>query len=115
MFDNFRATLIFNFVYVYGPQCSITILTVLDVEQNIFRIPTFQCKSQRGWSFKTYGKIDFKNYSTSSIRAHIEQLMIQPHDTFSQVLSHIIGGKKRENEGERKEEDEEAVEEEDEE
>ena len=45
MFGYFCVMLIFNTVYVYGAQC-IGLLTVLDVKQNIFLIPTFHCKSQ---------------------------------------------------------------------
>ena len=34
-----------NSVYVYGARCSITLLTVLDIEQNILRLSTFHCVS----------------------------------------------------------------------
>ena len=60
MFGYFRVTLIFNSVYVYGTRCSIALLTVLDVEQDILRLPTFHCMPQRGWSFKIEEKIDLK-------------------------------------------------------
>ena len=46
MFGYFCVMLIFNTVYVYGAQCNIGLLSVLDVKQNIFWIPTFHCKSQ---------------------------------------------------------------------
>ena len=43
MFGYFHVTLNFNSVYMYGVQCSIALLTILDVEQNILRLPTFHC------------------------------------------------------------------------
>ena len=41
MFGYFRVTLIINFVYMYSARRNIALLTVLDVEHNILRLPTF--------------------------------------------------------------------------
>ena len=69
---------------------NIALLTVLDVEQNILRVLTFQCKSQRESSFKIYEKIELKKLYHIERTTHIEQLIIRPHGMFSQILSHIV-------------------------
>ena len=48
----FRDMLIFNSIYMYGARCSIGLLTILDVKQNIFMTINFHSKLQRECNFK---------------------------------------------------------------
>ena len=51
---------ILSFRYVYSTRCSMTLLAVLDLKQNILRLSTLHRKSQRGWPFKIEITTDLK-------------------------------------------------------
>ena len=74
MFGYFRVTLIINFVYMYSARRNFALLTILDVEHNILRLPTFHCKSQRGCGLPKY---ILKNYFKK----------ITPHRAYGPILN----------------------------
>ena len=63
----FRDMLIFNSIYMYGARCSIGLLTILDVKQNIFTTINFHSKLQRECYFKIKNEVDLKKITPHQV------------------------------------------------